>query len=171
MTELDQMWDMMLTRAREAAGSSRRSDVLDYLDLRVRNDALRRTGVEWITTAIFEVTAGPEFALITIDREEPHNFQYRGANLSGSLLKLRQGVRCLTIEAGWTRVPGDGFMRGGALAVARFTHFGRKEHGNEIILKQKDDGPVWVVNNENDTGSAIDSSFIARHIQILIEEP
>ena len=56
-----------------------------------------------------------------MENENPHNFRLRGANLVGSLLRVRQGVRCLTVEAGWTRTPNDGFMRGGALAIARIT--------------------------------------------------
>ncbi len=62
-------------------------------------------------------------SLITIENENSHQFAFGNANPAGSLLRFRQGVRCLTVEAGWTRTPTDGFMRGGALAVAKISYF------------------------------------------------
>jgi hypothetical protein len=172
MSELDQLWSQMLDEAMAAARDSGRHDVADYLDLKARNDALRNAGVRWLFESLIGIAgeATPQLAAITIDREEPHNFPHRGANIAGSLLIFRLGVRCLTVEAGWTRTPADGFMRGGALAVAKISHFGIAKMNAELHLKPAESGPGWVAYYPDGALIPADESFLRRQFSIFLGE-
>ena len=147
MNELDEMWTQMLSLALENAKESGRHDVADYLNLKAANDAIRQASVQWLFDTLIEIAgdANRTNTSISIERDDTHNFSYRGANLVGSLIRFRQGVRCLTVEAGWTRTPKDGFMRGGALAFARLTHLGMPKANAEISLIRSEGSPVWQV--------------------------
>lgn len=170
MNELDQLWSQMLGEAMAAARNAGRHDVADYLDLKTRNDALRTAGVRWLFEAVLGVAgeAVREQAAISIDRDEPHNFAYRGANIVGSLMTIRLGVRCLTIEAGWTRTPADGFMRGGALAIAKFTHFGMAKMNAELLLKPTESEPGWTAIYADGASIAADEAFIRQHFSLFV---
>ena len=172
MDELDQMWSQMLEEATAAARSSGRHDVADYLDLKARNDVLRRAGVRWLFDGLIgiagEVTR--TFAAIEVERQDPHNFDYRGANIAGSLLKFRHGVRCLTLEAGWTRTPADGFMRGGALAIAKITHFGIPKMNAELHLKPGPLQPGWTAFYPDGASIGADESFLRHHFALFLGE-
>ena len=172
MSELDHLWSQMLDEAMAAARASGRHDVADYLDLKARNDALRNAGVRWLFESLIgiagEATRG--LAAITIDREDPHNFPHWGANMAGSLLTFRLGVRCLTVEAGWTRTPGDGFMRGGALAVAKISHFGIAKMNAELHLKPSESGPGWLAYNADGAFIAADEAFLRKHLSVFLGE-
>ncbi|MEO5858799.1 MAG: hypothetical protein ABIR33_07605 [Pyrinomonadaceae bacterium] len=172
MSELDQLWAQMLDEAMAAARAAGRHDVADYLDLKARNDALRNAGVRWLFESLIgiagEATRG--FATITMDREDPHNFSHRGANIAGSLLTFRLGVRCLTVEAGWTRTPGDGFMRGGALAIAKISHFGITKMNAELHLKPAESGPGWVAIHADRASIPADESFLRQHFSVFLGE-
>ncbi len=145
MNELDEVWSKMLSRAIENANAAGQSDVADYLNLKAANDAIRQTSVGWLFDTLIEIAgqANRSNSSISIEREDPHRFAYGGSNMAGSLLRLRQGVRCLTLEAGWTRTPADGFMRGGALAVARIMHLGISKANVELLLQRSNGLPVW----------------------------
>lgn len=172
MDELDKMWSQMLAEATAAARSSGRHDVAEYLDLKSRNDVLRSAGVRWLfegATAIAGEVSRHSPA-ITIEREDPHNFDHRGANIAGSMLKFRHGVRCLTLQAGWTRTPADGFMRGGALAIAKLTHFGIPKMNVELHLKPGADRPGWVAFYPDGVSIQADESFLRQHFAIFIGE-
>jgi hypothetical protein len=170
MEELDQMWSQMLEEATASARTSGRHDVADYLDLKARNDVLRSAGVRWLIEGLIAVAGEVtrRSTVITIDREDPHNFDHRGANIAGSLLKFRHGVRCLTLEAGWTRTPADGFMRGGALAIAKLTHFGMPKMNAELHLKPGPDRPRWVAFYADGASIDADETFLKQHFAILI---
>lgn len=170
MSELDQLWSQMLGDAMAAARDSGRRDVADYLDLKARNDALRRAGVGWLFEMLIAIAgeATRDFATITINREEPHNFPHRGANLSGSLMTFRLGVRCLIVEAGWTRTPGDGFMRGGALAVAKISHFGIAKMNTELHLKPSESGPGWTAFYPDGASVSADEEFLRQHFDLFL---
>lgn len=173
MSELDQLWEQMLDEAMLAARASGRHDVADYLDLKARNDVLRRAGVQWIFEAFIGIAgeATRQFAAITIDREEPHNFAHRGANIAGKRLTFRLGVRCLSVEAGWTRTPSDGFMRGGALAVAKITHFGMPKMNAELLLKPAAEAPGWlVIDPDGQAAAAADDAYLRRHFNVFLGE-
>lgn len=145
MNELDQFWSLELSRLIENARRSGRADVADYLELRARNDAIREIGVRWLIESLIAISAvsNRSTASVEIVREEPHRFDIFKATMAGTRIKFQQGVRCLTVEAGWTRTPGDGFMRGGALAAARIKHLGMPKMGVELGLLMHGDDPVW----------------------------
>ncbi|MEJ7848423.1 MAG: hypothetical protein WKF92_10070 [Pyrinomonadaceae bacterium] len=172
MNELDDIWPEMLSKALEKARGSGRHDVADYLTLKATNDELRKTGSAWLNDTMLEIAgaANRKNAGISIERQEPHNFSWRGANMAGSLLRLRYGVRCLTLEVGWTRTPADGFMRGGALAFARFKHFGMAKQNAEIVLLQSNSTPAWHVYNEEKAGAHFRSESMLGHFRIFLSE-
>ena len=145
MTELDEVWNRILSDAALEASEQGRHDVAEYLSLKAANDAIRATGVKWLFDSILEIAASANRGNlgISMERAEPFSFSYQGANLVGSQLRLLRGVRCLTVEAGWTRTPSDGFMRGGSLAVARVRHFGMPKANAELILIKGDTSPIW----------------------------
>lgn len=169
MNELDEVWSEMLGHALANAEASGRRDLADYLALKAANDIIRQTSVKWLFDSFIELAseASRLNPIITMENEEPHNFRLRGANLVGSLLRVRQGVRCLTIEAGWTRTPNDGFMRGGALAVARITHFGLAQSNAELMLMRLGEAPQWfTVLSENERGE-FGSEDLRDHFRIF----
>jgi len=77
---------------------------------------------------------------------------------------LRQGVRCLTLEAGWARTPSDGVMKKGALAMARITHFGMPAKTAELRLVRVHTLPTWL----DEEQTAIDSIKLHRHFDIFL---
>jgi hypothetical protein len=173
MSELHEMWSEMLAAARENARAAGRGDVADYLDLKASNDLLRRAGVEWLTATLtgFAAEANRENRSIAIERSEPHSFAFHGANMVGHSLELRYGVRRLTLEAGWTRTPGDGFMRGGALAFARFRHFGMPHAALDAALFHAEaSDPVWRAVKNDLVGSELRAEHLRRHLDILLRD-
>jgi hypothetical protein len=170
MNELDAFWSEELARAAANAKDSGRHSVADYLELRAQNDVIRSIGVRWLTEAMIAVAG--EFNRrshpVEIEREDPHRFTLRGATMSGTLLRLRQGVRCLTVEAGWTRTPSDGFMRGGALAAARLTHFGMPRSGAELGLYADPDAPRWRIFIDGQPAGEFTALEIERHFNTLL---
>jgi hypothetical protein len=164
------MWSQMLDEAIAAARSTGREGLADYLDLKSRNDALRSAGVRWLFGSVIEIAgeANRLFPSLEIEREDPHNFPHRGANIAGALLRVRHGVRCLTVEAGWTRTPADGFMCGGALAIARISHFGMSKMNMDLLLKPSEDVPGWVAAIPDGRTAPVDEAFLRRHITVLI---
>lgn len=166
MTELDQVWAEMLGKAAAKAIDSGHRDIADYLRLKAANDAIRTIGVGWLLDTIVEIAghAVRKQAAITIEREEPHNFAHGSSNMVGSLIHVSHGVRCLTVEAGWTRSPRDGIMRGGALAFALITHFGLPKMGAELRLVHGETLPNWL----DDTDNIIDSDELRRHFDVFL---
>jgi hypothetical protein len=156
----------MIENALAKAEAEGRRDVVDYLSLKATNDAIRQTSVQWLFGSMLEI-AGND-ARVAIENENPHRFPFAGATLVGTLLRLRLGIRCLTIEAGWTRTPNDGFMRGGALAAARLTHFGLKKHNAELLLIQLNGAPSWVSAGEDGKRVLFDSKNLNEHFQIFL---
>ena len=168
MQELDEVWAGMLENALAKAESDGRRDVAEYLKLKAVNDAVRQTSVQWLFGLTLEIAANnPQLA---IENENPHRFGFANASLVGSLLRVRHGVRCLTVEAGWTRTPNDGFMRGGALAAARITHFGMAKHNAELLLVQLNGAPVWFTAENGGRRILFDSNNLNRHFQIFLSE-
>ena len=169
MSELDDLWAKMLSEASRRSRASDRHDVADYLDLRASNDLVRRASVGWLLETLIGHAASENrrHAAVTIERTDPHAFTYRGANMVGTSVTFRFGVRCLTVEAGWTRTPTDGFMRGGMLAFARFRHFGLPAAGMEAALYRSGDLPVWRILIDETTGGDIHSDDLHRHIALL----
>jgi hypothetical protein len=167
MTELDQVWSEMLSKAAANAVVSGQHDIADYLRLKATNDAIRSAGVGWLLDTLIDL-AGHETRKqkdLEIERKEPHNFSRGHSNLVGTYLEIRHGVRCLSIEAGWARTPRDGVMRNGALAVARVSHFGLPARAVEFRLVHGETLPRWL----DETDKTIDSSDLERHLDILLD--
>jgi hypothetical protein len=172
MIELDEVWTQMLGEAIEKARASGQGDVAEYLALKANNDAIRAASVKWLLDSMLEIAslANRTGASVTIENENPHRFAMKNANLVGSLLNLRQGVRCLTVEAGWTRTPADGFMRGGALACAKISHFGISRYNAELLLLKSNDFASWFSVDENGKKDSFDSRHLNRHFQVFLGE-
>ena len=163
MNELEDVWASMLRQGAEKAEIHGRSDVAEYLRLRLTNDAIRSAGVKWL----FDVAMEAAFRVpaITVEREEPHTFARGSSNMVGARLDIKLGVRCMSVEAGWARRPGDGIMTGGALAAAAIKHFGMPRETVEMRLIHADGLPLWF----NDENAAVSMADIERHIRILCE--
>ena len=156
----------MLAQATVKARESGSRDVAAYLQLKSTNDAIRTTGVGWLFDTVIEIAAeiNHRNSPLTIERTDSHRFEHGTSKLVGTAVHIRQGVRCLTVEAGWTRTPSDGIMRGGALAFARLSHFGMPKSGAELILMAGKPTPLWSVVG---TLHAINSSELRRHFEIM----
>lgn len=167
MTELDQVWARMLERGAARAGELGREDIVAYLRLRSTNDAIRAAGVRWLFDSLIEIgtTAQAQHPHITIERIEPHRFMRGNSRMVGSKLEIRQGVRCLAVEAGWTRSPGDGVMVGASLAAARVTHFGLPRHDAELRLVHGDELPQWF----DEDNRAVDTADLCRHFDLFLD--
>jgi hypothetical protein len=166
MAELEEVWAEMLDTAAEKATSLGRHEIAEYLRLKATNDAIRAAGVKWLFDTLIEIAgeAQRHHSMLTIEREEPHKFARGNSRMVGSLLSISHGVRCLTVEAGWTRSPGDGVMRGAALAFARITHFGLPREGADLILVRGDVLPNWLTED----GGMIDSGELRQHFDTFL---
>ncbi len=167
MDELDLIWSQMLAEAGENAAFAGRHAVAEYLRLKVTNDAIRSRGVTWLIDAFLEIAAQEQarHTNISITREEPHRFEQGPSRMVGSLLEIRQGVRCLSVAAGWARTPSDGIMRGGAMAIAQIRHFGIPKAGEELRLVHADDLPEWLTG----AGKIVGPDQVRRHIDLFLE--
>ena len=170
MNELEQVWAQKLSDARAKAQVSGREDVGEYLALRATNDMIRQTSTDWLLNSLLEITADANRsgANVVVETENPYRFQFGNASLAGSLCRLCQGVRCLTVEAGWTRTPADGFMRGGALAVVRIAHFGISKHNAELFLVSENNTPSWFSVDKNGKRELFNAKNLQRHFQIFL---
>ena len=170
VNELEQIWSEKLSAARVKAQVSGREDVAEYLALRANNDMIRQTSTDWLLNSLLEIAADANRSggNIQTETENAHRFQFGNASLAGSLARLRQGVRCLTIEAGWTRAPADGFMRGGAFAVARIAHFGISKHNAELLLVLEKNMPRWFSVDKNGKRESFDAQNLQRHFGIFL---
>lgn len=166
MDELDLVWSHMLTEAGEKAADLGRHAVAEYLRLKATNDAIRSRGVAWLIDAFVSLAAAEQarHTNLAITREEPHRFERGTSRMVGSQVEVRQGVRCLSVAAGWARTPSDGIMRGGALAFAHIRHFGMPKAGAEYRLVHGNDLPQWLDRG----GSAIDLNTVRGHIEVFL---
>lgn len=167
MTELDQVWSQMLAEAGVDAETKGLSHIADYFRLRATNDAIRAKGVMWLLGAVIEAASEAQrhAPSIKIERIDPHSFSHGSSTMVGSLISVHYGVRCLTVEAGWARIPSHGIMRKGALAIANISHFGMPKAGTVISLVRGDAFPQWV----DSRGEIVDSTEINRHVDVLLD--
>ena len=169
MADLESSWIEMLDAAYLNAIESGRIDVADYLRLKLANDTIRQTGVNWLVQTLVEQAMEAErtYSHLKIHRIEPHSFRIGTSNLVGCKLEVQFGVRCLNLEAGWARTPSDGIMRNGALAFALISHFGMSAENAQYRLKRGPTFPVWVDEYEKN----IDTDEISRHLELLLDRP
>ncbi len=171
MSELDEAWAAALSEAEHRARLAGRKDVVEYLSLRNSNDLLRNAGVDWLIAGFTKLAgdANRAGASIQISRKEDHRFAVESSTMVGHLLTLSNGVRTLYIEAGWPRVPRDGFVRGGGLACARIRHLGIRQAGEELLLtKTKSGAPAWksVLNK----ALSLHEADMRHHLEILLDK-
>lgn len=172
MNELDELWLQIIEKAIAKAEATGQSDISKYLALKASNDAIRSTGSRWLFDAFLELSeeVNRQGINLEIESENPHRFSVGNSTMVGTLLKFQLGVRCLTIEAGWTRTPADGFMRGGALANARISHFGMSRCNAELSLLMQKDLPEWFSIGEEGNRSPFDSSKLRKHFQLFLAD-
>ena len=172
MSELDEAWALALSEAEQKARLAGRKDIADYLSLKNSNDLLRKAGVQWLIES-FTVAAGEANragASIKIARSEGHRFRTGTSTMVGQIVTLVNGVRTLSVEAGWPRVPRDGIVRGGGLACAHIRHVGIRAASEELLLAKTSSGaPGWKSTTKN--RHHLHESDIHRHIAILLDKP
>jgi hypothetical protein len=173
MSELEDAWEIALAEAKQRARGAGRADVARYLDLRSKNDLLRRTAIDWLTATLTSLAgeANRRGAAIQIEKHESHSFRRGSATMIGSQLTLRHGVRALSIESGWPRKPSDGFVRGDGLACANIKHFGRPRSNAELVLARSANGlPQWQIIEKTERRTPLTEAQIRRHLSILLSE-
>jgi len=166
VNELEEIWPQMLDAAAQTAIADGRHELAEYLRLKATNDAIRTAAVAWLIDAFIEaagVAMGTR-ANLFVEREDPYTFTRGNSIMVGTLVEMKQGVRRLTLAAGWARHPSHGIMEKGALAFARFTHLGMPKSGNELHLVHGEDLPQWL----DETDSPVDSGHIAHHISVFL---
>ena len=169
MSELDEAWALALSEAERRARLAGRSDIADYLSLKNSNDLLRKAGVDWLLAEFTALAADANRAgaSIQISKQEGHRFKIGASTMVGHLITFINGVRTLHVEAGWPRVPSDGFVRGGGLACANIRHLGLKTASEELLLTKSPKGtPVW----KSLKRPSLHESHMKRHIAILLDQ-
>jgi len=169
--DLEDAWEIALAEATQRARGAGQADLLRYLDLRRRNDLLRRAATDWLHEAVTSLAADANRAgaAIQLEREAAHRFRRGPATMVGKLLTLRKGVRALTIESGWPRAPRDGVVRGNGLACANIKHLGRARLNEELVLVSSASGsPQWFV-LKDDVRTILTESDLRRHFAILLQ--
>ncbi len=173
MSELDEAWEVALAEATRRARGAGRADIARYLDLRSKNDLLRRTAIDWLNATLTSLAgeANRRGAAIQMERQESHSFRRGSATMVGNQLTLRHGVRSLSLETGWPRTPGDGFVRGDGLACANIKHFGRPRSNAELLLARSAKGlPQWLVIEKAGHRTPLSEADIRRHFSMLLAE-
>lgn len=172
MTAFDEIWGQLVAESGPAGNAPDRRLIYDFIALKNANDEIRNQAVERLIALFTELAAhaNRRNIAIAIERDEQHNFKAFGSNMVGVKVSFRHGVRCLTIEAGWTRRAGDGIMRGGALAVAHLRHFGIRRHGSDLVLLKSESGHQWFEVDASNTVHPIRPERLARHLAVLIDD-
>ena len=172
MDELYEVWTQDLDHAIARAKAVGRYEIADYLTLKASNDALRTESVKWLFDTVLEIVFAfnRHGAKIKIDQKQKHRFKFGNSDLSGSSLELRQGVRCLTFEAGWTQSPKDGVMRGGALACAKIRHFGFSKENEDLLLLRYEDKPQWFSVDGERHRISFNVRSLRRHFEVFLAD-
>jgi hypothetical protein len=174
VSELDEAWTVALAAAEDRARAAGRADLTEYLSLRSANDLTRKIGRDWLleTFATLAGAANVAGAAIQISREDGHRFKVGNASMVGSTLSLAKGVRVLFVEVGWPRIPRDGFIRGGGLALANIRHLGIKSVGEKLrLLLDPSGSPRWVLQDKLRERQEIHEADLRNHIAILLDDP
>ena len=167
---LNDVWEELIAEAAKNPSAAGGEGFAEFLAVKTANDQVRETSVRWLLDTMRQAAehANRKGAGITIEAAEQHRFSLDKMHLAGELLRFRQGIRCLTIEAGWTRTPADGFMRGNALAVARITHFGIARANAELHLLRHEDRPQWFTVTNIGLRVSFEIQDLIKHFQIFL---
>jgi len=170
MDALKETWTKDLDHAIKRAKASGRFEIADYLTLKASNDRIRRESIKWLFDTVLEIVFAfnKHGAKIKIKQKEKHRFKYKNSNLTGSNLNLKQGVRCLEFEAGWTQRPGDGIIRGGALAAVKISHFGFSKKNEELVLLRYENKPQWFLIDNETHRIAFNVRSLRRHFEVFL---
>jgi len=169
MSELDEAWALALAEAEQKARLAGRQDIAEYLSLRNSNDLLRKAGIDWLVTSFVNLAgdANRTGANIQSSTTDGHRFRIGNSTMVGRLVTLNSGVRTVAVEAGWPRVPRDGFVRGGGLAAANIRHVGIKSASEQLLLSKSSNGaPQWT--SVTKSLREFHESDIRRHLTILL---
>jgi hypothetical protein len=173
VSELDEQWAQAMAEAERRARAAGRADLAEYLTLRAANDLARSTGIAWLFET-FQTLAGlanRSGSSIRLAERDAHRFEVGNATMVGRLLTLSLGVRKLTVEAGWPRVPRDGFVRGGGLASARVHHFGQRAADEELLLVRDTEGtPRWLVLDQEGERPPLSEERLRLHLKRFLGE-
>jgi hypothetical protein len=172
MSELDEAWALALSEAEARARQRGRGDLAEYLALRNSNDLLRKAGVDWLVTSFVNHAgdANRAGASIQVSNTDGHRFRMGTSTMVGRLVTLTNGVRRISVEAGWPRTPRDGIVRGGGLAAANVLHLGLRSLSEELLLTRISNGsPQWT--SVTKKPHAFHESDIQRHLAILLDAP
>jgi hypothetical protein len=168
MDEFEALWLNSLQIAKEKAKYTGNEALVEYLDLKIRNDRTRFEASKLLFKSFTQV-AQEKIAggyNLEIETKSPHQFRMDQAVLTGHLLTTSFGIRRFTVEVGWTRKPEDGFMRKGALACAQITHFGKPEHNAQLLLLLSQNHQTkWFLLEKN--GDLKEFWDFKRHVEIL----
>jgi hypothetical protein len=173
MSELDEAWALALAEAERRARHAGRTDVAEYLALRNSNDLLRQTGVTWLIETFTKLAAEANRtgASIQVSREDKHRFKVGSSTMVGRLFTMRNGVRTLFVEAGWPRVPTDGFVKGGGLARGNIRHLGFKSADAELLLtKSRAGSPSWIAVDSAGKQAELHEASAREQILILLND-
>ena len=171
INELEEAWELALADASQRAQRSGRADIARDLDLRRRNDLIRRTAIDWLNATFTALAADANRvnAGIQVERRDDHRFRRGSATMVGTVLTFRRGVRELTVESGWPRTPRDGIVRGDGLACANIKHLGRARMNDELVLiRSKTDSPQWFVLKDDDR-SLLDDALLRQHFSFFTQ--
>ncbi len=171
MDELNEKWAKMLLDATAKAQAQGRADVAEYLALKFANDGLRATACRWLFDSLVELSdeVNRRGIKLKIENQNPHRFAIGYSTMVGSLLKFKYGLRNLTIEAGWTRTPQDGFIRGGGLACAKISHFGMSKLNAELLLvRSSENVPQWFSVNGEGKRLPFNLTDLQNHFNLFI---
>jgi hypothetical protein len=170
MDELNEVWEQLIAEAAKNPQAITQDGLAEFIAVKTANDRVRETSVRWLLDTMRSAAehANLKNAGIAIESQDSHRFSIDKMHLAGAMLKFRQGIRCLTVEAGWTRAPADGFMRAGALAVARITHFGIARENAELHLLKFDDRPQWFTVTKIGLRVSFEITDLIRHFQIFL---
>jgi hypothetical protein len=164
MEEPAKLWETMLEEAKKRASGV----VADFISLRSQNDLLRKAGIDWVLDTVIKFATDPRLRPpIEIMREEPHEFFDKSTRLVGQKLQLNQGLRCMILEAGWPRIPSDGFIRGGGLALVKIKHKGFSEKNVTLRLKREGDMLSWSAEKHDIAICAVDEAYLLEHLAQL----
>ena len=171
MNELDEVWEQLIAEAAKNPQEIRREGFAEFIAVKTANDALRETSVKWLLGTMTDAAerANRKNANIIIENSGAHRFTLGKMNLAGAFVKFRHGVRCLTVEAGWTRTPNDGFMRGNALAAAKISHFGITKANAELHLVKFEDRPQWFIAQENGMRVSFELADLIKHFKVFLD--